>query len=348
MTAKLIKTINIAQIQGLLITFCFSLIFLAYACFAENIPDIANYQIHYETLSMHQVEWLYWLLMKLSKDCGLSFFQFRAMCYLLSIILLNMAIGKFVKNKLIVYLLYMLYPFFIDVIQTRNFMAMSLVSYGIVCLADVKNRYRKSAFVTTVVLAAGIQALSYFYLPLFICSKKNRQCSYITLLIIVVFFAFGIVLPFQQIVVSYIGEHINDYRIINLEYKTNYGFYFFIIMTLVHSILLIWGTNLLKFSNLYHTKIYFDFLNVIVISSIILCMFMPLYLYTTLFYRIMRNLLPLSHVVCYLVIKHANFCFDKLAFVLSYILFVIFIGVTQFYIPHGNAFINILRLGGIY
>ena len=343
MIVKLAKAVNITQIQRLLITYCFSLVFLAYACFAENIPDITNYQMHYETLSMHKIEWFYWLLMKLSKDCGLSFFQFRAVCYLFSIILLNISISKFVKNKFIVYLLCLIYPFFIDIIQTRNFMAMSLLTYGITCLTNIRNKYSKIYFTLVIVLAAGIQAVSYFYFALLIVDNKPRKHNYMTLLGLVMFFTFGCVLPFQDIIITLLSKHINDYRITYLDYKTNFGFYLFVMLNFGHSILMIWAVKLLRTTKIYCDKKFFSFINIMTLASIVLFMIVPLYLYTTLFYRIMRNILPLSHVMCYMVIKYTKSSFDKMFFILCYVLFITFVGVTQFYIPHYSAFINILN-----
>ena len=322
-----------------------SAILLYYMCYADNIPDLENYKLHYEyLLYINSLEWLYLSLIELSKWLGLSFFQFRAVCYVSSLVILNTAIGKFVKNRFIIYMLYVVYPFFYDVIQTRNFMAMALISYGITFLVDKNYRHGNLLFFTTVLLAAGIQAISYLYLILLIVNYIPLHCKKNTLFAMIVLFTFGIVAPLQATILSKLIHifEITDYRIINLTFASRYGIYLYALINAMHALLLLWALHLLSSEKFFHGTKQYDFVKFMALSLILLFFIVPLYYYTVLFYRVIRNLFPLSHVICYLVIKYKSFDFDKIMFIFSYVLFVLAIAVMQFYVPHYDVLWNIL------
>lgn len=331
----------------MVLTFALSSVMCVYMCFANDIPDIANYRVHYELLTANQTEWLYLLLMKISKALGLSFFQFRCFCYISGIILLNISIRRIIKNKVFVFILYMFYPFLMDVVQTRNFMAMALVCCAITNLEFHSKPSRKITSFILILMAGGIQVVSYVYLLIFIVNYIPLRANKYLILIWTVMFAMFMLLHLHHLILLGVMDMFNltDWRFLQISHKTRLGFYLYSMINITHSFLLVWAFYLLKTKvcNAITQKQSY-FMHIIAILSVILLCFIPLYKYNVHFYRIFRNLWPLTHVAFYLILLNVKSSFYKKLFLAFYALYFLFIAIFDLYYAHPQMCLNILLL----
>ena len=330
-----------------LLAFALSTIICIYMCFANDIPDIANYRMHYELLTANQTEWLYLLLMKISKASGLSFFQFRCLCYIFGIVLLNRSISRIIKNKAFVLMLYMFYPFLMDVVQTRNFMAMALVCCAITNLGFHAKISKKIFSFILILMAGGIQVVSYVYLLIFIVDYIPLKFNKYLMIIWTVMFAMLVLLPLQHLLLLAVMDMFNltDWRFSQISYRTGLGFYLYSMINLAHSFLFVWAFYLLKTKRckaITEKQLYF--VHTIALLSVVLLFFIPLYKYNVHFYRIFRNLWPLTHIVLFLILLNVKLSVYKKLFIVFYALYVLSIAIYDLYYAHPQMCLNILLL----
>ena len=102
-----------------------------------EIPDIGVYRLVFER-GYENVELFYKIISNLFYDNGFLYEQFRLIYSLTGFLLIYLAIKRIVPDstRIWVLCLYLLYPFIEDVPQARNFLAMSLLTYGTVILSQ--------------------------------------------------------------------------------------------------------------------------------------------------------------------------------------------------------------------
>ena len=113
-----------------LLSLFFSFLCIIYI-YANNIPDLPYYELHYYTGLSNFTEPVYIGLAKLFYKFGVSYLGFRALLCLASMILLTKTFYDYSPYPNIVLFLYLIYPFTIEVIQTRSFVATSIMVFSI-------------------------------------------------------------------------------------------------------------------------------------------------------------------------------------------------------------------------
>jgi hypothetical protein len=161
-----------------------------------GIADYSNYELIYNfytekigTQSSWVVEPIFLFLCKVSKFCGFSFPVFRGMYITVAVIVLLKGMSRYSKNNIIPLILYIVFPFALDIVQFRFFLAYAIVIYSITYLE--KGDYRK--YIAAVLIASTQQITSIFYLILLIVKlKKENFLKFIFIYTIVEFIIFSI------------------------------------------------------------------------------------------------------------------------------------------------------------
>ena len=138
MISKRIETITLDHLYLLLSILLLWILF----SFCSEVPDYRNYAFVFQRLNWgddyHSVETGYWLLCKFAVFLGLDFSVFRKIYGLIGLTLMGSTAIRYIDKPYRVFLLYFLYPFLLDLVQIRHFMACSIVIFGIRDLEEFK------------------------------------------------------------------------------------------------------------------------------------------------------------------------------------------------------------------
>uniref|UniRef100_UPI00405605A8 EpsG family protein n=1 Tax=Acetatifactor sp. TaxID=1872090 RepID=UPI00405605A8 len=103
------------------------------------------------------------LLLYLANKLNLQYYDVVCICAIVGTLLVVKGIRKYTDNIWPVLLCYFIFPFFLDVIQIRNFMAMAIFIYGTQFLLE-KNKIGLIKYIITILISASFHNLSYIYL----------------------------------------------------------------------------------------------------------------------------------------------------------------------------------------
>lgn len=150
----------------------FSLIFFIFiGSSSMNYADYKNYLFmynNYETLSKLGLK----LTMKAGEMLSFSYNQYLIGIFTLCYIMIFYVIKKLAPNRSIVYLLYFIYPYFLDIIQLKNFIAESFLVFSIGILILNKKKF-KSFFIY--LCSLGFHEAFILYLPYWYIRKRNLK-----------------------------------------------------------------------------------------------------------------------------------------------------------------------------
>lgn len=139
--------------------------------FDASVPDYSPYRglyensqnVGYEGLG---VEPLYLLLCKICSRIGWSYNIFLAVFVMTGIMILWNSLSKYADNRYWVLFAYMVFPFYTDTIQIRNFMAYAIVIYGCRFLIEERGWKRVMKFLLSIVVACGFHFIALVYVSL--------------------------------------------------------------------------------------------------------------------------------------------------------------------------------------
>lgn len=112
----------------------FCLVFLyAFSIFVFNTdnPDFTNYQNQYYGATGGYSEPIFTALVFLFRSIGFNFWVFRGFVAFAGLALISRTICKYSPYPNLSLFLFLLYPFVIDVVQIRFFLAYSIIVYSI-------------------------------------------------------------------------------------------------------------------------------------------------------------------------------------------------------------------------
>lgn len=283
---------------------------------AKNLPDDEIYIRYYNFARKGVFEPGYYYLTKLSVLCGLSFKQFRGIIIIISLFLLYKGVRSLGINKNIVFSLYAIYPFTLDVIQLRNFISLALVIYSIQFLRQ--DSYRaKVKFCIIVLLSASMHVLSLIYLILLLANKhvveikwRQRLLEAMFLFFILISFAIKASGSLRQLVYHIFLSFNETKGQAYVTWGINWGFVFY------------WGSELLFLYIAYKIKdderyrIYNNYFWI----NLVLAFAFPLLTVNVNFYRIYRNINILNYGMLENLIKKRKKIFMISLFILAMIM----------------------------
>lgn len=154
--------------------------------------DTQSYLLEYQ--SMIKPDWsdtepLWMLVQFVFRHFDIPFWLFRCVCFLIGVLLIKKTIDKITCDKNVILLFYAIYPFMMDCVQLRNFVAMSILIFGLGFLVE-KNKKGVLRFCVCVILCSLIHNVFIIYIFfVFIPWVEYRK-------FIVALFAFCIMLVF--------------------------------------------------------------------------------------------------------------------------------------------------------
>lgn len=190
-----------------------------------NTLDTINYYISYQQAPflsfMDTYEPGYLLLEKIGLFLNFDYIQFRIVLFFILLVILNKALKNITSKRVFFfYLFYSMYFIFIDTVQVRNFIAFSLVLYGLSFL--IKKVDNKSIFkyVLYVMIASTIHISSLLYLVFLVLVLKNRKKI---AAIIVSLSLIGCLFVFFEFININIVKNIISYISGGADRSSNYG-----------------------------------------------------------------------------------------------------------------------------
>lgn len=310
-------------------------------------PDYINYLSWYNEIQINQFidgkDLGYKLLMYISNILGLDYQAFIIIVSIIGFLLINSTIKKFSVNSNFVYLLYLFFPFFLDVVQTRNFLMMAIIIYSIRFLLDY-DKYSIIKYILYNLLAISIHSSAVLYLPLILINNKNKHIFFRIILIfnflfLIIVFLNGNQIPFVK---QFVGLFTDDVQILStFEIKTDFGFiiswglYFLIFLIIAFS-----RSKVLKYQQGLEL-IEIKFVNLIYWVTIIGFLWFPFYMVSIEFTRLFRNLFLLFYIVFTITNKALSRSRIESFVLYNFLIigFTVFFFIYQLYIPHYNRVI---------
>ena len=264
--------------------------------------DTYNYISSFERASISNLSFgqqpLWQIMMFVARSVGIDYYLFQALVCLTSVLLLLKVVSNYLDNAALVFLLYFLFPFFLDSVLVRNFLGYSIVVYAIdKYLVDESMKCRFFKYITLVAIAGMIHVSMYSYLAFainfipFIYSKWRTRISLVTVTIgFAVFFKITSGSTFlTTLLESFLGER----RSAILTAKTEWGF------------LLYWGVQFAALLLVYMGVFFAQASNqkeqirLVKLSRVLwsVQLFLPLYIFSFDMYRLQRNLMILFYVI---------------------------------------------------
>ena len=301
----------------------------AIAVFSYDIADYENYKLIYSvylpksfmTAFYSFIDIGFILLCKIASILGLSFSLFRGIYLTCALWLLFKGINYWSEKGIFVYCLYAFYPFLLDIVQFRYFLAYSIVLYATRFLKT--NEIKK--YIIFIILAATQHFLVLVYLMFLLFNLKIDKLK-ITVITVTLceIIAFLFAMPN---IVNLLGNFIPRLSLYSSANVSIEGITFFIEYLVMGIVILIFALAVHK-TDLDQEV--FDFL--VKLSVIAIC-FIPFILIDDDYVRLYRGVLPLIYVMLYTKLK------DRRYTVLTNIFIIAVVGLL-FYIhlsPHSVA-----------
>lgn len=315
-------------------------------------PDIYAYQLNYEKTNLDSLEYGYWFFKQIFIFLGLDYKWFRIITSAIGILLINNTVKKVIKNESAFYLMYFIYPFLLDVVQVRNFLAMAILIFSTPYLVnDDKGNSLKA--IIFILLAMSFQTSAIIYLPMifFIKKKKNKIfiLLFIEIVILLVIFTLNnsILNSFSEFLINIFGNY--EERISIFAYKqTNLGFILFWFIQLMNFILMYWSNknyndaSLNPIEDSLHSNIFQKkYIKTVYWINIYAFFFLPFYVFQSTFSRFMRNLIPLN-ILAYIAVSNSlrKKSLKKIFFIIIYFTYNIFLFYVDIYYLYNESIVE--------
>ena len=312
-------------------------------------PDYLGYLRDYENIENNSFKEFVFssgypgfnFLQFISYNIGFNYNMFVLLVSLIGYGLIVNTIKFFSINENYVLLLYFIYPFFFDLIQLKNFLAMSILIYSIKYLLSNK-KLDTFKYIILIFLASLIHPVSIIYLCLLITkfSYKNKIFVFLTILSFLV--SIGIRFNFINLAFLESVFFADDFLVTKFTYfetRVRYGFLVFSFFNLYSLLLIILSIKILEKNNKknyshedYKNSKEYKFaylMGEVNLFLTIICL--PFYFINSNFFRIYRNIFLLNYIA--FAITRQNYCeeypnnnliaisYDLLVYLLILILF---------------------------
>jgi len=280
--------------------------FLLFAFNTSN-ADYDNYMVKFN-LSVNSLNYIdkdtefgFYLLSRIIAFFGGSYKTLLICVALCGLGIIYYIINVYVKNVTFPLILYFIFPFFLDVVQIRSFMAMVIFLCGCNCLLK-QRKNRSITYILFLLLAVSIHYSSIFWLPIIFIQKKNIR-EILSLFIPILFIG---------CLLTYSGLATNLIMLIAPSYKaskwflntTNLGWvlYLYIHIAVVffsYCSCLIYKQNL-KLNNISDQL---DFVECCLKINVIMSYIAVFYAYSTAFFRVYRGIFILNYIMFEIVLN---------------------------------------------
>lgn len=317
----------------------------------EN-PDRIAYVNSYEQTTFgvfeSSFEYGFQILCQIGTVLDLSYEQFIFVIAFIGLTLIASTIKLFTSNSAYALVLYSIYPFILDVVQIRNFLAMSIIIYGSRYILTYKKEYIK--YILCVIIASSVHISALFYFSGLAVAVKNTRKIFANVVIVTIssIYLMPIILPQYAVVTSI--EKIEAYTLTETSMLTKAA----VIIYFVFSIALVLiARNLLNKARAEENPLVknrlMEFDPEVVLKMNILCILLLYLLIDNLnFFRLYRNIFVLNYILFALclckmkksIMYYTFFCCILILVIASFGWFIAFSPVTNIIDPvfNSNAF----------
>lgn len=318
--------------------------------------DYLNYKNVYDLLNQYgdysAIEVGFRFLCKLGNRIGLNYNQFLAVFSFIGLSLIASTVHKYTNKISAVFCLYFIYPFLLDIVQIRNFMAMAIIIFGIRYLID-NNKRGVIKYILCVLLASTFHNTAFFYLIFaFVKIKDYKKIITITSFAIII----GIfIYNFYPTLITKIvaSERYTSYLSLNTKAYTKVLFllYFLFNIVLIYYFYRVIKKNGTDTQNNTNDN-QITFADVIMKVNILVTVSYVFLLYDVDFVRLFRNILILNYLLFEIAKTKIKITKSVSALVYSvmFLVFIVlsswaFIFFTNYYgvvypIIHNNSIFN--------
>jgi hypothetical protein len=304
-------------------------------------PDYYVYKRWYEFDIIGTSEYLYFFISSLFNKIGFSFDIFRIIYSIICLLLINSTVRKIYGDSVFFWFLYFLYPFMMDVVQVRNFIAMSIFIYAIPFLLS-KKRWDWLVFLGLMAAAIFFQKIFILFLPVtFLLEfKKSKIFKYIMVIAIIfvvmltIFFSPGMQAVSNWLIENFAGY---DFRV-KVYMRSNFEFVKQLFFVFINFFLLFWSKKILDhrkkiepkiFNRDLKTEIQYKYVELMYWINLFIFIYSPLIVINSGFSRLFRNMIPLNYLAAVCTISfikpdRSNKNFNKIIYIsaiLGYALF---------------------------
>ncbi|MDT2782435.1 EpsG family protein [Vagococcus fluvialis] len=148
---------------------------------STNNPDRKNYELVYEYLSITDnyfypdFEKGFSFFMRIGSKLNLTYQQFLIFISTISTFLLHIFLKRETQNKNLVLIMFLFFPFFLEVVQIRNYLVLLLVINSIPFLVEKK----VIKFILLILIASLFHVSALFYLLFLLCYIEQKKLLYI-------------------------------------------------------------------------------------------------------------------------------------------------------------------------
>lgn len=262
-------------------------------------PDLLNYYNDYYSsgIGVHNIsEYGHYILNRFFCNIGFDFFTYRIVVSFICMLLLHKTFSYFKVNENGVLSFYMIYVFFMDVIQIRNFIMEAIIIFSLRYLL-VDKKFNTIKYIVCVLIASLFHRISPIYLMLLIVKFRMSIKIYVIGLIgsILLFIVFA----FNRDILSNIMQFIAT----KLGATTSYSFTVTRLSFIPFAIIYYFEIFLMM---IYFKKRDYKLKTVQKISKICIIMSfaLPLILINLNFYRLFRNLGIIKYIACMMILDN--------------------------------------------
>lgn len=264
---------------------------LAWFLIAGNYDnaDYANYLHRYDMGKEVLLDAGFSVLCYFFDTLGFDYQGFKSILSLLCLLLVFRTIKKVSLRPAFIGSLFLLFPFILDVIQFRNFVAYSIVFAGIPYLYEtgIKNAIK---YVIIVIIATSIHFSAIFYL-LFLLSKIRLKSWHIALGILMVFVA-------KEFFKAFFSDYLDTDKLEFFDSPSKLGALFGSFVIIMNCIIIYYVYKSKKKCMITSNKDFFTMRfnagNMWLLCNVLLVFIIPFLLDNGNYYRIFRNIIILN------------------------------------------------------
>ncbi|WP_288304962.1 EpsG family protein [uncultured Fusobacterium sp.] len=302
--------------------------------------DYPNYVWSYHTSVVDDMEYFYEYLEEIGQFFELNYVQFKFFLSLMGLLLMRMIVKKYTNKTWLFYTLYFLYPFFLDIIENKNFIGTILLTYAISFLSK-KEKKNRIIYCFFIILAAGFHNMFILFLPAVFINKinKNKCIRYIlkfmVIISIILVFVPGITINIINMLLGSFSSGRTDYF---NKVSTNLGFFVMISEQVMAFATSYFEVKTIKKINIRSSinRRRVNLINLVYFFNIYAFVFCPLYRLNGQFMRIMQSMFPIMHIsfISTLIVSKNIVCREKTYFKYIYLFYVVFMFLCQIIISH--------------
>lgn len=272
--------------------------------FNYNNADYAMYEQLYinNDFATHNIEIFFRIICEIAIKIGLSYRTFIMFYSIIPIALIGTSIKKYTKNPSFALSCYFIFPFLIDIVQIRHFMAIAIITYAFqFLLSDNKKDIYKYILLNFVAIGFHISAIAYLFFALAkkLDNRKIRIALIFGIFLLIILIESNLLptilsnfIPYDKVEVYFISSRWRPGLKTSIMYM--------IIQTSIVAIMTIiykyWKKHSLKIDQDEEWNRRNNIVTCVYKINIILMIILPFYLYSTQLIRIVRGMLLLNYI----------------------------------------------------